>query len=358
MRFSLVIKGTDFTSVAVIARLQSVWMRPFVVALFGLTVTLGLCLDVVAQANSSSSQIATVESSPPKSPGGDTRYRIGAGDVLSIIVRKAPELSGPARVDQRGMIRIPMIKEDVLAACHTESELAAQIANLYLVYKNNPSVEVFVTEFQSRPVAVIGAVNAAGQFRLQRQVRLNELVTFAGGPSTAAGRVIHLIHTGSSIVCPNNGSEAPAPRAYQGLEILKLNDTINGKEEANPFVQPGDIVQLPEADQVFVIGHVVQPRAIVLKDKIITVSWAIAMAGGAASDGKEDGIRIIREMENGGKQEILVDLKAIRKQKAQDVVLVPNDIVEVGRSTGKTILNILQGAVPGAISQGVIRVIP
>jgi protein involved in polysaccharide export with SLBB domain len=112
-------------------------------------------------------------------------------------------------------------------------------------------------------------------------------------------------------------------------------------------VQPGDIVQLPEADQVFVIGHVVQPRAIVLKDKIITVSWAIAMAGGAASDGKEDGIRIIREMENGGKQEILVDLKAIRKQKAQDVVLVPNDIVEVGRSTGKTILNILQGAVPG-----------
>src|SRR5215831_19095327 len=49
----------------------------------------------------------------------DLRYRIGAGDVLNIQVRKAPELSGIVRVDQRGMIRIPMIEGDVQAACLT-----------------------------------------------------------------------------------------------------------------------------------------------------------------------------------------------------------------------------------------------
>jgi len=251
-----------------------------------------------------------------------------------------------------------MIEGEVAAACRTENELASQITTLYLQYKTNPSVEVFVTDFQSRPVAVIGAVNSPGQFRLQRQVRLLELLSSAGGPSPLAGRVINVIHTGGPVICQKDASEADATPALQGFEILKLNDTLKGKADANPFVQPGDIVQLPDADQVFVIGHVVQPRAIVLKDKTITVSWAIAMAGGAARDGKTSNVRIIRETEGGGKQELLVDLKAIQKRQAVDITLVPNDIVEVGSSTTKTILGILQGAVPTAISQGVVRVIP
>jgi len=327
-------------------------------AMFGLVVfmTSGLCLTVFAQ--QSSTPIASADAAILKAPVDDTRYRIGPGDVLTIVVRKAPELSGPVRVDQRGMIRIPMIDGDVSAACRTESELASQIATLYLEFKNNPSVEVFVTEFQSRPVAVIGAVNAPSQFRLQRQVRLLELISFAGGPSKEAGRVVNVIHTGGPIICQKDAPETDAAAAAAGLSVFKLNDTIKGKEEANPFIQPGDIVQLPEADQVFVIGHVVQPRAIILKDKVITVSWAIAMAGGAARDGKTNNIRIIRELGGAGKQEILVDLKAIQKRQAEDIALVPNDIVEVGSSTGKTILGILQGAVPSAISQGVIRVIP
>src|SRR5436190_21856859 len=102
----------------------------------------------------------------------DMRYKIGPGDVLTVLVRKTPELSLEAiRVDQRGMISIPMIHEQVQAACRTESELADVIAKLYLQYKRNPSVAVFVREFQSVPVAVIGAVTNPGQFRLQRQVR-------------------------------------------------------------------------------------------------------------------------------------------------------------------------------------------
>src|SRR5204862_4589065 len=52
----------------------------------------------------------------------DMRYRIGPGDVLTILARKAPELSVDAvRVDQRGMIRIPMVDDEVAAACRTES---------------------------------------------------------------------------------------------------------------------------------------------------------------------------------------------------------------------------------------------
>ncbi len=358
MRVRLLVKRIKFTPITSVSRSEFFRAKVLLISMFGLLLFMTPASPVNVVAQQKSAPTASADAANLKAPGDDARYRIGPGDVLTIIVRKAPELSGPVRVDQRGMIRLPMIDGEVTAACRTESELATQIATLYLEYKNKPSVEVFVTEFQSRPVAVIGAVNAPGQFRLQRQVRLLELLSFAGGPSTAAGRTINVIHTGGPIICQKDVSESDATPALQGLGMIKLNDTLHGKEDANPFVQPGDIVQLPEADQVYVIGHVVQPRAIVLKDKVITVSWAIAMAGGAARDGKTSNIRIIRAIESGGKQEILVDLKAIEKRRAVDITLIPNDIVEVGSSTGKTILGLLQGAVPAAISQGVVRVIP
>jgi polysaccharide export outer membrane protein len=310
-------------------------------------------------------QPATAQAKPPGAArvtsvtSEDTRYRIGAGDVLTIVVRKAPELSGPVRVDQRGMIRIPMIDGAVPAACKTETELAIHIATLYLEYKNNPSVEVFVSDFQSRPVAVIGAVNAPGQFRLQRQVRLLEVLSFAGGPSPRAGRTINVIHTGGPSICESNTSGNQSNVAPQELSVYKLYDTLKGKEGSNPFVQPGDIVSLLEADQVFVIGHVNAPQAIFLRDQPITILRAIAMAGGPARDASTKSIRIIRQISGGeGKQEILVDLNAIQKQKAADILLLPDDIVQVGASTSKTILGILTGVVPAVVSQGVVRAIP
>jgi len=86
---------------------------------------------------------------------------------------------------------------------------------------------------------------------------------------------------------------------------------------------------------------------------------AIAIAGGPARDANTKRVRIIRHINGSdGKQEILVDLRAIQKQKAADVLLLPDDIVEVGSSVGKTILNMLTGVVPAVVSQGVVRAIP
>jgi polysaccharide export outer membrane protein len=293
--------------------------------------------------------------------GADTRYRIGAGDVLAIIVRKAPELSSDAvRVDQRGMIELPMIKGQLTAACKTEAELSEQIATLYREFKNDPSVQVFVREFQSRPVAVIGSINSPGQFRLQRRVRLLELLSFANGTSERAGRTVEVIHGSGPDICEKPSGEDKDAKPGEGISYYKLSEVLKGLDSANPFVRPGDIVNIPEADVVFVYGHVIQPRAIALKDRQVTVSWAIAMAGGPQRDAQTDRIRIIRQASDGsgGKQEIPVNLPAIEKKNAPDIVLLPNDIVAVGTSTTKTILGILQGAVAPAISQGAIRAIP
>jgi polysaccharide export outer membrane protein len=288
----------------------------------------------------------------------DNRYRIGPGDVLDIRYYNRPQLSREAvRVDGYGMIRMPLIEGEIRAACLTESELGAQIASRYLKYYRNPHVDVFIKEYQSEPVAVIGAVNAPGRFQLQRRVRLLELLAFAGGPAERAGRTIQVVHASTTQLCDapqTNSGDADAAK----LVSYKLSDTLDGGDESNPFVQPGDIITLPVADQIYVVGNVYKPSAIPLKDPI-TVSRAIAMAGGAMRDTKSDRIRIVRQQVGAtARTEIYVDLKAIDKHQAEDVALQANDIVDVPTSASKSFLRSLLGTVAPTVAQLPVRAVP
>jgi len=137
-----------------------------------------------------------------------------------------------------------------------------------------------------------------------------------------------------------------------------LADTLKAVQEANPIVRPGDIVSVPQADQVFVLGNVLKPQAIALKEPL-TVSRAIAIAGGTAPSTKRDKVRIVRQLAGSTqKQEIYVDLRAIEKNKAEDIALMPNDVVDVPISGTKSILRSLLGTVVPTISQLPVRVIP
>jgi polysaccharide export outer membrane protein len=282
------------------------------------------------------------------SPSPADLYRIGAGDVLEVRVYNRPQLSRDAvRVDNRGMIRMPIIESDIVAGCRTESELAGEVAALYLKYQRHPHVDVFVKDYSSKPVAVIGAVDKPGQFQLQRRVRLLELVSLAGGPTERAGQRILVAH--SSEISPCSVGAAGVAADASGFESYDLNNTLKADAEANPYVRSGDIITLPEAQQVFVVGNVFHPTSISLKERI-TVSQAVAMAGGTMSDAKKESIRILRQLPGSStKTEIVVDLNAISKRKAEDVELKANDIVEVPTSTGKRLLHSLINAViPGA----------
>jgi len=301
-------------------------------------------------------QVAATKTEPAAT---DTRYRIGPGDVLEIRVARAPELSRDAvRVDQGGNIRMPMLDIDIPAACQTEGELSQNIARLYRKYKNDPHVDVFVKEFQSQPVAVIGAIHGAAQFKMQRQVRLLELISLAGGPTDSAGQTIQIVHAGGGPICQQSGGAGSDTTDPSAFVTYKLSDTLHGVPEANPFVQPGDIISVPLADQVFVLGNVLKPSAIPLKEPL-TVSHAIAIAGGTAPSTKKDKVRILRQLPGSTqKQEIFVDLTAIEKNKAVDVALLPNDVVDVPISGTKSILRSLLGTVVPTISQLPVRVIP
>jgi polysaccharide biosynthesis/export protein len=266
------------------------------------------------------------------------RYRIGPEDILDIRVFNRPQLSREAaRVDGEGFIRMPFIDTEVPAACRTENELASDIANYYRKYQNNPQVTVFVKEYKSQPVAVIGSVILPGRFQLQRRVRLLEVLTFAGGPSPNAGRTIQVVHEPKTINC-EDPSDSSAEANGLTTTSYELNSVLRGDESSNPYVRAGDVISVMDAEQVFVVGNVLKPTMIPLREPV-TISRAIAMAGGLLPDTKTDKIRIVRLLPGGnGKQEILVDLKAIEKQQAPDIVLQADDIVNVPVSGTKRFL--------------------
>ena len=314
-----------------------------------------------AVASGTAGRIA-VEEIAAKSGGtavNDTRYRIGPGDVLDVRVARAPELSREAvRVDQTGNIRMPMLDVDIPAACQTEGELGENIATLYRKYKNEPHVDVFVKDFQSQPVAVIGAIRAPAQFKLQRQVKLLELLSLVGGPTEGAGQTVQIVHAGKGPVCSQRGNGSVDVGDSSAFVTYNLSETLHGLPDANPFVQPGDVISVPQADQIFVLGNVLRPTAIPMREPI-TVSKAIAMAGGTAPSTKKDKVRIIRQTPGStAKKEIMVDLTAIEKNRAEDVLLVANDVVDVPISGTKSILRSLLGTIVPTVSQLPVRVIP
>lgn len=326
---------------------------------------LAILLLVCAQAAGAQEQSAGVTSpSAPasKPPAADDHYRIGPGDILDIKVFSKPQFNREGvKVDPRGMIRMPLVKEEIRAACRTEEELATEITTLLKEYIREPQVIVQIKEYQSEPVAVLGAVHAPSRFQLQRRVRLLELITFVNGPSDNAGRTVQVVHLGSLAPCEAS-SAATSGRNPDSLvsqiDYYNLSETLRGEEKANPFVRAGDVVSIPKADEVYVIGNVVKPTSIALNEPM-TVSRAIAMAGGTSIDTKKSEIHIIRQAPGTtDKKEILVDLDAINKHKAEDIVLVANDIIDVPASGGKRFLRSLMGAVVPSVAQLPVKVIP
>jgi polysaccharide biosynthesis/export protein len=329
-------------------------------AAISLSVLMGLCAAVVMRSQevsgTSLSSARLNQDNNSSQSQQHSRYVIGIGDVLDIRVFGRPQLSRDSvRVDDRGKIRMPLLEDEIQASCRTEADLAADITTRYLKYMRRPQVDVFIREYNSQPIAVVGAVIKPGRFLLQRPARLLELLTLAGGPTERAGRSVQIVHGDSLTVC--DGGELTVTDGANAVSVYGLSELLDGREQANPYARPGDVISVLEADQIFVVGNVIRPSSIPLKEPL-TVSKAIAMSGGVLPYTKSDRVRIIRQSPGSTKKEIFVDLKAIEKQQAGDIALQANDIIDVPVSGGKRLLGSLVGSVAPAVMQMPVRVIP
>lgn len=269
-------------------------------------------------------------------------YKIGVGDVLKIVVLKQTDLTQDnIRVSNKGTIEMPMLKGAIPATCLTETELAAELTSRYKEYILNPHIYVTVKEFVSNPVSVVGEVVAPGRFQLQRPTRLLELLAQVNGPSKNAGNEIQIIRTSNAACVQNDDPAVESPK----LEIISIDlASLNkGTEDANLYVRAGDVIRVNEAElkQAFVIGSVKAAVIIDLKERV-TLSRAIAKAGGVSQGAKIEKVKISRQ----GQNEIIVNLKEVAKGTQEDMFLQVNDVVEVPASKPamwKTIVNSLIG---------------
>jgi len=302
-----------------------------------------LSLGVIGFVHGQQQSPAASQPGPATSQGpaldsqGIKKYLLGPGDILDVRVFGQQELNAVVEIDGQGNITsLPFLETPIVAQCRVERDVAKDIATAYSKYVKNPQVSVRITEHKSRPPATVyGAVRNPMRVEMMRRARLHELIASAGGVTERASGTIQVVHTEPEM-CPEPGEVAtkkvdPSSPETQ-LQVYKITDLRMGKEEADPFIRPGDVVIVTEGEPVYVTGAVVVPQGIYMRDQL-TLGRAVAMVGGPTKIAKTGEVHVYRQTPGeSGQQDIKVNYDAIRKGTQEDFLLKPYDIIDVRES--------------------------
>ncbi|MFN2355171.1 MAG: polysaccharide biosynthesis/export family protein, partial [Desulfopila sp.] len=114
-------------------------------------------------------------------------YRIGPGDVIKINVYDNDDLTTKVMVNSEGQIVMPLlgpVEVEKLSVPGVTQKITRLLADGYLV---NPQVNVFIEEYRSKKVVVLGQVRQPGLVELRGAITFLELLSQAGGLSKEAG---------------------------------------------------------------------------------------------------------------------------------------------------------------------------
>jgi polysaccharide export outer membrane protein len=268
--------------------------------------------------------------------------RIGPDDLLNITIFEAPEMNSTVRVSASGEISLPLLGA-VHAAGLTPRELESVLQGvLRRTYMKDPHVGVFVQELQSHPISVVGAVKMPGVFQIRGTKTVIEILSMAQGLADDAGDTVLILH-GAEYTEPgsSNGSQLTALEKNGEIEEINLKKLLDSADSAlNVPIRPGDIVKVPRAGIVYVVGEVQKPGGFVLQNnENISVLQALALAEGPTHTSAISRTRIIRtDPATGKRTEIPMNVGKIFSGKAPDTFLQPKDIVFVPNSAAKSIV--------------------
>ena len=159
-------------------------------------------------------------------------YRIGAGDVLQILVWREPDASLPdTMVRSDGKISVPLIGEVDVSGL-TPSELKDSLVEKFSHFLNNPVVSVQPKQINSRKVFMLGRVRKEGPVPLLRPMTVLQAISEAGGLVDFAKKTkIYVLRT-------VNGKQVKLPFDYSAV--------IKGQHlEQNIALLPDDTIIVP-----------------------------------------------------------------------------------------------------------------
>lgn len=292
----------------------------------------------------------------------DQDYRIGARDVIEVRIEDATELSNTYQVNADGTFLMPYLKR-VSALDKTPEELAKFIADsLRGRYLKDPQVLVVVKQYYSHTFFIQGSVRKPGVYQMEGNPSLLNLVTVAGGLAENHGSTAFIIHqlknkksdAGTPAASAKPGQPAATNEEDYILRTVNIAGLLKGRFEQNTNVEPGDIVNIPQADVFFVAGEVNAPGSFPLTDGT-TLRQAIALSQGTTLNAAGDkGVIFRQDPATGKRQEVQVDIGAVMKGRNEDVAILANDVVIVPNSRAKTIGNsILKAFGMGAAQRGI-----
>jgi len=247
---------------------------------------------------------------------------IGPGDLLHISVLREPELDQHLRVLDSGDIVLTLagrVPVQGLTPAVAATRIAAQYreGNFLL----HPEVSVFVEEYATQTVTILGQVVHPGSIRLAASRTLIDVISLAGGFTPDADR---------HVVVERGGKDGERIHAFLSN---RAEDALN----ADVLVRPGDTIMVPKAGIVYILGDVAHPGGYVMQnDSQLTVLQAIALAAGASKTASERRVRLVRTID-GLSHSVDLPLRDMERGRAPDVPLLANDILYVPFSLTKNI---------------------
>lgn len=306
-------------------------------------------IDSQAKQNRLSEQLAS-QVAPKASTTDYTDYKVGPEDVLEISCLDTEKLNAEVRVSGQGDIRVQLLG-DVPVAGLTASEISKKLANLYREgnYLKDPNIRVAVKGIRHQKVAVTGAVNKPDEYSLIGPRFLLEVLGMAGGLSDKAGETAHVIRPQKKSSISAKFSKEPFSQGTETI-VVDLNRLLRqGAMQLNYTIQNGDVVHVPYAQTAYVLGSVARPGGVSIKDNL-TVSKAVAQAGGQHILLSSNNATILRLDDSGQRQTIKVNLAYIAKGREDDVPLNENDIVFVQENSLRRALFDFKMLLPGSVS--------
>jgi polysaccharide export outer membrane protein len=168
----------------------------------------------------------------PQPVVSESEYRIGAGDVLNIVVWRNEELSASIPVRPDGRVSTPLI-DDMQASGKTPSQLAADMESVLGEYLRTPDVSVIVTsQGSANQIQTIGEIVSPQSISYRYGLKLLDVVVAVGGLTEFAA-----------------GNRADLVRAVEDGQVkcrVAIEDLLEGDLSQNINIYPGDMLVVPE----------------------------------------------------------------------------------------------------------------
>ena len=247
--------------------------------------------------------------------------KIGGGDLLEVKVYGVPELTDSVRVSARGDVSLPLVGSvhlDGLTSEQGEKLIEQKLKDGG--YLRDPHVSIFVKEYVTQGISVMGEVAKPGIYPLLGTRRLFDALSNAGGTTAKAGKVISITH--------RENPEHP--------QLVSMSNDPAKSSETNVEILPGDTIVVSKAGVIYVVGEVTKPGGFVMENnESLSVLQAIALAEGLGHNYSLKGVKIIRKTPEGLK-DVPVPLKDMMEGKGgQDIALQSEDVLFIPASAGK-----------------------